>query len=81
VSGEVVASHRFIDMLIHGWDLAVAAGQDSTLDSELVETCWEIVRPHQDLLQGSGAFGTEIDVPADARQTRLVAVLGRRTSA
>jgi uncharacterized protein (TIGR03086 family) len=80
VSGEVYAGHRFIDVLIHGWDLAVATGQDGTLDPELVETCWEIVRPQQDLLRGSGAFGTEVDVPADAdSQTRLLAVLGRRT--
>jgi uncharacterized protein (TIGR03086 family) len=81
VPGEVYAGHRFIDVLIHGWDLAVATGQDSTLDPELVETCWEIVRPQQDLLRGSGAFGTEVEVPDDAdSQTRLLAVLGRHTS-
>jgi uncharacterized protein (TIGR03086 family) len=80
VPGEIYAGHRFIDVLIHGWDLAVATGQDSTLDSELVETCWEVVRPQQDLLRGSGAFGTEVEVPDDAdSQTRLLAVLGRRT--
>ncbi len=80
VPGEIYAGHRFIDVLIHGWDLAVATGQDTTLDPELVETCWEIVRPQLDLLQGSGAFGTNVDVPDDAdSQTRLLAVLGRRT--
>jgi len=78
VPGEVYAGHRFIDVLIHGWDLAAATGQDSTLDPELVETCWEIVRPQLDLLQGSGAFGNEVDVSDDAdSQTRLLAVLGR----
>jgi uncharacterized protein (TIGR03086 family) len=82
VPGEIYAGHRFIDVLIHGWDLAVATGQDSTLDPGLVETCWEIVRPQQDLLRGSGAFGTEVEVPHDAdSQTRLLAVLGRRASA
>ena len=79
VPGEVYAGHRIIDVVIHGWDLAVASGQDATLDPALVETCWEIVRPQQDLLQGSGAFGTEIEVPDDSdSQTRLLAVLGRR---
>lgn len=79
VPGEIYAGHRFIDVLIHGWDLAVATGQDRTLDPELVEACWEVVRPQQDLLKGSGAFGTEVDVPKDAdSQTRLLAVLGRR---
>jgi len=78
VPGEVYAGHRFIDVLIHGWDLAVATGQDTRLDPELVETCWEIVRPQLELLQGSGAFGTEVEVPDDAdSQTRLLAVLGR----
>ena len=67
------------DVLIHGWDLAVATGQDGTLDPELVETCWTIVRPQEELLRGSGAFGTEVEVADDAdSQTRLLAVLGRR---
>ncbi|HEX2384269.1 MAG TPA: TIGR03086 family metal-binding protein [Acidimicrobiales bacterium] len=79
VPGEIYAGHRFIDVLIHGWDLAVATGQDATLDPDLVETCWKIVRPQEDLLRGSGAFGTEVEVPDDAdSQTRLLAVLGRR---
>jgi uncharacterized protein (TIGR03086 family) len=79
VPGEIYAGHRFIDVLIHGWDLAVATGQDRTLDPTLVEACWEVVRPQQELLQGSGAFGSAVDVPDDAdSQTRLLAVLGRR---
>ncbi len=32
VPGSVYAGHRFIDVLIHGWDLAIATGQDSRLD-------------------------------------------------
>jgi len=80
VPGAVYAGHRYIDVLIHGWDLAVATGQGTTLDPSLVEMCWEIVRPQQDLLTGSGAFGTEVEVRADAdSQTRLLAVLGRRS--
>ena len=66
VPGNVYAGHRFIDVLIHGWDLAVATGQDSRLDPDLVEICWEIVRPQLELLQGSGTFGTEVIVPDDA---------------
>src|ERR1700730_7856979 len=29
VPGSVYAGHRLIDVLIHGWDLAIATGQDS----------------------------------------------------
>jgi len=78
VPGEVYAGHRLIDVLIHGWDLAVATGQDTTLDPALVAACWDVVRPQLALLQGSGAFGRPVDAPAGADdQTLLLAALGR----
>ena len=33
VPGAVYCGHRFIDVLIHGWDVAVSTGQDTTLGS------------------------------------------------
>ena len=79
VPGEVYAGHRLIDVLIHGWDLATATGQDAELDPGLVEACWEVVTPQAELLKGSGMFGSEVEVPPDANpQTRLLALLGRR---
>lgn len=79
VPGSVYAGHRFIDVLIHGWDLAVATGQDRTLDPALVDACWAVVDPQAELLRGSGAFGDEVTILPDADpQTRLLAVLGRR---
>jgi uncharacterized protein (TIGR03086 family) len=79
VPGEVYCGHRFIDVLIHGWDVASSTGQDATLDPELVEACFEVVEPQLDMLVGSGMFGTRLDVPDGAgRQTELLAVLGRR---
>ena len=78
VPGEVYAGHRFIDVLVHGWDVAKATGQDTTLDPELVEACWAVVEPQRNLLVGSGAFGTARDAPPGAdRQTALLALLGR----
>ncbi|MEY2423117.1 MAG: hypothetical protein QOI95_3184 [Acidimicrobiaceae bacterium] len=78
VPAEVYAGHRFIDVLVHGWDLAKATGQDTTLDPGLVDACFEVIAPQIDLLKGSGMFGTEVDVPADADpQTKLLATLGR----
>ena len=79
VPGSVYCGHRLIDVLIHGWDVATSTGQETTLDPDLVEACWEVLEPQLAMLQGSGAFGTEVEVPADAgRQTKLLAVLGRR---
>lgn len=79
VPGEVYAGHRLIDVLIHGWDVAKASGQDPTLDPELVEACWTVIEPQKDLLLGSGAFGSHHETePGADRQTALLELLGRR---
>jgi uncharacterized protein (TIGR03086 family) len=79
VPGSVYAGHRIVDVLIHGWDLAVATGQDTTIDPELVAGCTAIVEPQLDMLRASGMFGDSPDVGADAdAQTRLLSLLGRR---
>jgi uncharacterized protein (TIGR03086 family) len=79
VPGEIYAGHRYIDVLIHGWDLAKATDQDTILDPDLVDACRQVVEPQKELLAGSGMFGTHVDVPADADpQTELLALLGRR---
>jgi uncharacterized protein (TIGR03086 family) len=78
VPGSVYAGHRFIDVFIHGWDLAKATGQDPALDPELVAACAEVLEPQLGTLQGSGMFGTPVEVPAGADpQSRLLASLGR----
>ena len=78
VPGEVYLGHRFIDVLIHGWDVAKATGQDTKLDPELVEACWAVIEPQKDLLLGSGMFGTDHEPEAGAdRQTSLLELLGR----
>jgi uncharacterized protein (TIGR03086 family) len=79
VPGEVYCGHRFLDVLIHGWDVASSTGQDTTLDPELVEACFEVIEPQIDMLAGSGVFGSRLDVAEGAnRQTQLLAMLGRR---
>jgi hypothetical protein len=30
VPGEVYLGHRFIDVVVHGWDVAKGTGQDTT---------------------------------------------------
>ncbi len=79
VPGSVYCGHRFVDVLVHGWDVAKSTGQDTTLAPALVEACWAVVEPQLGMLEASGAFGTKVDVPDDAdSQTKLLAVLGRR---
>ena len=78
VPGSVYAGHRFLDVLVHGWDLTVATGQDYALDSELMEACQQIIEPQLDGFRSAGALAPEVAVPADASaQTRFLAMLGR----
>lgn len=80
VPGSVYAGHRFVDVVVHGWDLAVATGQDTTLDPELVTGCLAVIRPQLADLQASGAFGPTVPVdPSYDPQTQLLTMLGRST--
>jgi uncharacterized protein (TIGR03086 family) len=81
IPGRVYAGHRLVDVLVHGWDLAVAVDADPTLDAELVEICLALVEPEADLLKSTGAYGGDVAVPDGAPpQTRLLAMLGRSTT-
>ena len=78
VPGSVYAGHRFLDVLVHGWDLASATGQSADLDPRLVDACWDVVTPQLSLLQASGMFGTCTRERVEGHgQTDLLAALGR----
>ena len=78
VPGSVYAGHRLIDVLIHGWDLATATGQDAAIDDDLVAACRQVAEPQIDMLRASGAFGEGMPVPPGAStQARLLAMFGR----
>jgi len=78
VPGSVYAGHRFVDVLIHGWDLAQATGQDTTLDPALVDACIAVVEPQVEAFRAAGALGPAVPAaPGASQQTRLLAMLGR----
>jgi len=82
VPGSVYAGHRLIDVLIHGWDVAVATGHSPTLAPHLVEACWDVISPQLADLRASGMFGSDTDRPASTDpQTRLLETLGRTVPA
>ena len=77
-SGAAYLSSMFNDVLIHGWDIATATGQDPALDPELVEASYALYAPRRGSLAGR-AFAEEVGVPDDAdMQTRLLAIVGRQ---
>lgn len=82
VPGSVYAGHRFLDVLVHGWDIATATNQPARLDPELVDACWAELGPQLEGLQASGMFGQPQPTRDDAsNQERLLAALGRNAEA
>jgi len=77
------------DMVLHGWDLARATGQDETMDPADVQQMWAgnnaLPAAVMQMLRTPGAFGPgvvvlgpEVEVPADAPlQDRLLGFIGR----
>jgi uncharacterized protein (TIGR03086 family) len=78
--GQFAIGIHSVEALVHGWDLAKATGQTTTLDPELVQFAWENVKDLSEDFRGPGKpFGPKVDVRADAPPTdRLVAWLGRK---
>lgn len=68
-----------VDLLVHTWDLARAAGLDEALDADEVARYHAAMLPTEEMMRASGAFGPAVEVPEDADpQTRFLAFLGRR---
>lgn len=68
-----------LDLLIHGWDLSRAIGANEVLPPDLVSWAIEYIAPMQQMMEGSGQYGTRIAVTEDADdQTKLLAQMGRR---
>jgi uncharacterized protein (TIGR03086 family) len=73
------------DMVVHGWDLARATGQDDTIDPDEVAGMWPDAQSIPEEMRIPGAFGPgivvvgpEVKVPEDAPlQDRLLGLMGR----
>jgi uncharacterized protein (TIGR03086 family) len=67
------------EIAVHGWDVARATGQVSTVDADAARVVYGLYRQMpMDGLRAHGVFGAEIEVPATAPvQEQLLGVLGR----
>jgi uncharacterized protein (TIGR03086 family) len=72
-----------VDLVIHGWDLARATGQDATIDPGDAEQIWSmwstaVEQLGDEILRTPGVFGPQVRVADDAPvQDRLLGLLGR----
>lgn len=72
------AEEMLVDLVVHGWDLARAAGLDERMPQDAVMHVLAFVRAHESELMGSGMFDAPVAVETDDPQDRLLALLGRR---
>lgn len=76
---EAIDWFMCFDLLVHGWDLARAAGLDETIGDADLERLEADTEYFGDAMRGPHTFGEALEAPAGAdRQVRLLALLGRR---
>lgn len=68
------------DLVVHGWDLARATGQDDTIDPRDVERIQAQVDAMGDVMRENGVIAEPVDpAPGASAQDRLMNALGRAT--
>ena len=76
--GSVMAIVALDEVLVHGWDLAVATGQDYAADPASVAACGEFAAQAAAEGPTPGLFGPPVPVPDDAPPLdRLLGLTGR----
>lgn len=78
--GEVAGVIALDEVVVHGWDIAVASGQPFGCEQALLEAAYGFVQPtaEQNPTGVPGLFGPAVPVPPDAELLdRLIGMTGR----
>jgi uncharacterized protein (TIGR03086 family) len=76
---EAVDRFLSFDLVVHGWDLAKATGQEAHIPDEDVAGALDSAKAFGPALRSPGVMGPELEAPPDAdEQTKLLAFLGRQ---
>jgi uncharacterized protein (TIGR03086 family) len=77
--GQMMASIAFVEHVTHGWDLAKATGQDTTIPDDLIAECRGVVEPTDAMWRMDGVLKDKLEVPGSASATeRYAAFMGRQ---
>lgn len=77
VSARSFCRDRFVDLVVHGWEVANAAGLHAELDPDLAESARAAIEPKIAELRANGVIKDALEVPDHASaQTRLLAYFG-----
>jgi len=75
---ELVGDMGYVEVMLHGWDLARGTGQDLEYDDQAVERALEIMEVIGEQGRSGGAFGPEVQVPDGAAPfAKVLAKSGR----
>ena len=78
LAGSMMATIVFMEHLTHGWDVAKATGQDTTMPGDLVAECMELAVPMNEMLRMPGVCGPAVSIPESASpQDKFIAFMGR----
>ena len=78
LAGSMLATILFMEHLTHGWDVAKATGQGTTMPGDLVAECMELAMPMDEMLRMPGVCGPAVGVPESASpQDKFIAFMGR----
>jgi uncharacterized protein (TIGR03086 family) len=75
--GAMLGGFTALDIAVHGWDLAVAIGQDPTLDDDLAAAVLAFARQALTAETRAPRIGPEIPVESASITDRLAGFLGR----
>jgi uncharacterized protein (TIGR03086 family) len=74
----VIATMMLAELVVHGWDLASATGQELAVDPEVLDVVREFGVTMGPMGRQMGAFGDEVSVPESAPPLdRVLGALGR----
>jgi uncharacterized protein (TIGR03086 family) len=77
--GRSVDGFVCFDLVVHGWDLARATGQDETIDPADVERVSGMVEAMGEVMRSNKVISAPVEPAADASdQDRMLAALGRQ---
>jgi len=75
---QMIGAMAFAEVVLHGWDLARATGQDDTIDPNLLAPLGDWFADRAASYRSSGAIGPRPELPDDAGpQAVLLADFGR----
>ncbi|MET9020554.1 TIGR03086 family metal-binding protein [Actinopolymorpha sp. NPDC004070] len=75
---DFVAQMLFGELVLHGWDLAVATGQRLDCPGDVARAAYDATARSAEQARAMGLFGTPLEVPATASDLdRVLALSGR----